>query len=55
MGQENIVSYKDAFFDDKTRCLCIVTECCDGGDLMEQITLCEKIFHSSPSLIFGVG
>jgi len=40
--QENIVSYKDAFFDDKTRCLCIVTECCDGGDLMEQITKCEK-------------
>lgn len=40
--QENIVSYKDAFFDDKTRCLCIVTECCDGGDLMDQITKCEK-------------
>jgi len=40
--QENIVSYKDAFFDEKTRCLCIVTECCDGGDLMEQINRCQK-------------
>jgi serine/threonine protein kinase len=40
--QDNIVSYKDAFFDDKTRCLCIVTECCDGGDLMEQINQCQK-------------
>jgi len=40
--QENIVSYKDAFFDDKTRCLCIVTECCDGGDLMEQVNQCQK-------------
>jgi serine/threonine protein kinase len=40
--QENIVSYKDAFFDDRTRCLCIVTECCDSGDLMDQITRCQK-------------
>jgi len=40
--QENIVSYKDAFFDDRTRCLCIVTECCDGGDLMEQVTKCQE-------------
>lgn len=39
---ENIISYKDAFFDDKTRCLCIVTECADHGDLMAQITRCQK-------------
>lgn len=39
---ENIISYKEAFFDDKTRCLCIVTECADGGDLMAQITRNQK-------------
>lgn len=39
---ENIISYKEAFFDDKTRCLCIVTECADSGDLMNQIVKCQK-------------
>merc|ERR1711957_179871 len=34
---ENVISYKDAFFDDKTRCLCIITEIADGGDLLGQI------------------
>lgn len=39
---ENIIGYKEAFFDDKTRCLCIVTECADSGDLFQQITKCQK-------------
>jgi len=39
---ENIISYKEAFFDDRTRCLCIVTECADGGDLLNQISKCQK-------------
>eukprot|EP00435_Cladocopium_sp_Y103_P017739 s717_g4.t1 len=26
---ENVVAYKEAFWDDKTRCLCIVQECAD--------------------------
>mmetsp|Transcript_3145 Transcript_3145/g.10505 ORF Transcript_3145/g.10505 Transcript_3145/m.10505 type:complete len:504 (+) Transcript_3145:82-1593(+) len=39
---KHIIAYKEAFFDDKTRCLCIVTECADGGDLMHQITKCQK-------------
>jgi len=38
----NIIAYKEAFFDDKTRCLCIVTECADSGDLMAQINRCQK-------------
>mmetsp|Transcript_77417 Transcript_77417/g.227031 ORF Transcript_77417/g.227031 Transcript_77417/m.227031 type:complete len:486 (-) Transcript_77417:168-1625(-) len=37
-----IIAYKEAFFDDQTRCLCIVTECADGGDLMQQIVKCQK-------------
>jgi len=39
---KHIIAYKEAFFDDKTRCLCIVTECADCGDLMHQITKCQK-------------
>mmetsp|Transcript_29721 Transcript_29721/g.81386 ORF Transcript_29721/g.81386 Transcript_29721/m.81386 type:complete len:522 (-) Transcript_29721:235-1800(-) len=39
---ENVISYKDAFFDDRSRCLCIVTECADGGDLLQQITKAQK-------------
>jgi serine/threonine protein kinase len=39
---ENILAYKEAFFDDKTRCLCIVTEFADAGDLFQQITKCQK-------------
>jgi NIMA (never in mitosis gene a)-related kinase len=39
---ENIISYKDAFFDDRTRCLCIVTDVADSGDLMAQIVRCQK-------------
>lgn len=39
---DNILAYKEAFFDDKTRCLCIVTEFADAGDLFQQITKCQK-------------
>jgi len=39
---ENIISYKDAFFDEETRCLCIVTELADRGDLMQDIVKCQK-------------
>lgn len=38
----NVIAYKEAFFDDKTRCLCIITECADGGDLYQQIVRCQK-------------
>lgn len=39
---ENIIAYKEAFFDDKTRCLCVVMEFSDSGDLFQQITKCQK-------------
>ena len=29
----NIASYKEAFFEENTNCLCIVMEYCDNGDL----------------------
>ncbi|CAE7586432.1 Nek6 [Symbiodinium natans] len=39
---ENVVAYKEAFWDDKTRCLCIVQECADAGDLLQQINRCKQ-------------
>lgn len=33
----NIVAYKEAFFEDYTNTLCIVMEFCDGGDLFNKI------------------
>lgn len=39
---ENVISYKDAFFDDSTRCLCIITECADSGDLLHHINTAQK-------------
>lgn len=42
LQHENIIAYHQAFFDDKSRCLCIVTEYADGGDLFQQITKCQK-------------
>lgn len=34
---ENIIQYKESFFDDLSGCLCIVMELCDGGDLLKKI------------------
>jgi serine/threonine protein kinase len=39
---ENVIAYKEAFFDDKTRCLCIVQEYADSGDLFHLITKSQK-------------
>lgn len=37
-----IIDYKEAFFDDKSRCLCIVQEFASAGDLFQQISKCQK-------------
>lgn len=37
-----IIAYKEAFFDDKTKCLCIVQECADAGDLLQMINRCKQ-------------
>ncbi|OMJ71635.1 hypothetical protein SteCoe_30101 [Stentor coeruleus] len=38
----NIISYKQAFFDDDSSCLCIVMEYADGGDLYQRISDFKK-------------
>ena len=35
---ENVIAYKDSFFEDKTQCLCIIMEFADNGDLAHKIS-----------------
>ena len=35
-----IVSYKDAFYEEITNCLCIIMEFAEKGDIMGKITKC---------------
>ncbi len=39
---ENIVAYKEAFFEESSSTLCIVMEFADGGDLQSKITQLKK-------------
>jgi NIMA (never in mitosis gene a)-related kinase len=34
INHPNVIGYKEAFFDDKMNCLCIVMEHADGGDVL---------------------
>ena len=38
----NVISYKEAFYDDESQCLCLVMEYADAGDLYEKIQLYQK-------------
>jgi NIMA (never in mitosis gene a)-related kinase 1/4/5 len=38
----NIISYKEAFFDEDSKSLCLVMEFADGGDLYQRILLYQK-------------
>ena len=34
---QNVIGYKEAFFDENSQTLCIVMEFADGGDLYQRI------------------
>lgn len=38
----NIIMYKEAFYEKKINCLCIVMEFCDNGDLFQKIQENQK-------------
>ena len=53
VNHPNIVSYKEAFFDEESRSLCLVMEFADGGDLLKRIqTYQKKGVYMSESFIW---
>lgn len=48
----NIVAYKEAFFDESIRCLCIIMEYADAGDLMQKINAkkAQKTYFSESQI-----
>ncbi|OMJ86211.1 hypothetical protein SteCoe_12351 [Stentor coeruleus] len=42
LNHPNVISYKQAFFDDETESLCIIMEFADGGDLYQRILEYKK-------------
>lgn len=42
VNHPNIISYKEAFFDDESRTLCLIMEYADGGDLYQKILHYQK-------------
>jgi NIMA (never in mitosis gene a)-related kinase len=42
VSHPNVISYKEAFFDNDSECLCIVMEYADGGDLYQRILEYKK-------------
>ena len=49
INDPNIVSYKEAFFEESENCLCLVMEFCDGGDIYHNV---KKIIPISKKWIF---
>ena len=37
IDEPNVISYKEAFIDEGTNCLCLVMEFADNGDLYQKI------------------
>ena len=42
VNHPNVIGYKDAFFENKESCLCIIMELADGGDLLQTIEKHKK-------------
>ena len=42
VNHPNVISYKEAFFDNESECLCIIMEYADGGDLYQRILEYKK-------------
>jgi NIMA (never in mitosis gene a)-related kinase len=42
IAHPNVISYKEAFFDDNSESLCIIMEYADGGDLYQRILEYKK-------------
>merc|ERR550514_1747928 len=43
VNHKNVIGFHEAFFDERSSSLCIVTEYADGGDLFQKITRHQKM------------
>ena len=51
----NIIAFKEAFFDEPERCLCLVLEFADSGDLFQRIRACqEKKVHLNERFVWSI-
>ena len=51
----NVISYKEAFFDDESKCLCLVMEYAHDGDLFQRIQMYQKKgSYMSESFVWGI-
>jgi NIMA (never in mitosis gene a)-related kinase len=48
LDHPQIVGYKDAFYEDSTKSLCIIMEFADGGDLQKKIDSTKKAYKNVP-------
>lgn len=51
LDHPQIVGYKDAFYEDSTKSLCIIMEFADGGDLQKKIDETKKSYKNVPESI----
>lgn len=42
----NMISYKQAFFDEPSECLCIIMQHAEGGDLQKKIDIAIRQKHA---------
>ena len=47
----NVISYNEAFYDEKSKTLCIIMEYADDGDLSELITKAKIVKNRKPAQI----
>jgi len=48
ISDPHIIGYKETFYDDEEKCLCIVMEYADGGDLLKKIQKYKRLGEYLP-------
>lgn len=55
INHPNIISFKEAFFEESENCLCLVLEYADSGDLYQRIQKCiKRRVHLSEKLVWSI-
>jgi NIMA (never in mitosis gene a)-related kinase len=55
INHPNIISFKEAFFEESENCLCLILEYSDSGDLYQRIQKCiKRRVHLSEKLVWSI-